>query len=301
MKELEQFENFMLNHGKSPVTVKGTVSDVTEFMSIMDIRTIEDIDVLKPLDIEDYLSEIREKGCSDNTRKTKVARVRVFFNFLFEKELIHRNVMHGVTIKAGNAEIIEFSRNDIVKMLNNAKSIRDYTIIFTLFGTGMRVRELVGLKTNNVLPDGRVQVLGKGNKYRMIHCSIEVTDKILYYIEKTSAIRKNSPYVFVTSSGNKVDQSNIDGMLKHLAEQCQINNWEHFSAHKIRHAYAKYALNVLKIPLDVISKNLGHTDVAITSRIYATTNEERVREYVDAIDAGRMFGRKDFKFGDNGE
>lgn len=296
MKELEQFENFMLNHGKSVTTVKGTVSDVKEFMRIMEIESIEDIDALKPLDIEDYLSAIRENGCSDNTRKTKAARIRVFFNFLFDKELISRNIMRGITIKAGNAEIVEFSRNDIVKLLNNANSLRDYTMIYTLFGTGMRVSEMVGLKTKNVLADGRIQVLGKGNKFRVIHCAKEVCEKIFEYVKATENERKESPYVFVTSNAKQVDKRNIDAMLKNLAKQCNLDHCEHFSAHKIRHTYARYALNVLHIPLDVISKNLGHSDVAITSKVYATTNEERVREYIDTIDAGRMFGRKDREF-----
>jgi len=296
IKEVDQFKNYMLNHGKSATTVSNTVSDVKEFLSIMEIDSLDAIKELKPLDIEDYLSEIRERGNSDNTRKTKVARVRVFFNFLFDNDLIDKNVMRGQKIKCGIPEIVEFKHSDVVKVLNNANSIREYTILHTLMGTGMRVSELVELKCDKVFKDSRVQVFGKGNKWRMIQCPEKVISVLLDYIEKTKDIRGNSPYVFVTKNGNKLDRSNITSMLKDMAERAKIDNFEHFSAHKVRHMYGMYALNDLKIPLDVVSKNLGHSSVAITSQIYAKTNTERVKEYIDGVNENTFFGRKEHTF-----
>jgi len=55
IKEVDQFKNYMLNHGKSATTVSNTVSDVKEFLSIMEIDSLDAIKELKPLDIEDYL------------------------------------------------------------------------------------------------------------------------------------------------------------------------------------------------------------------------------------------------------
>ena len=72
-------------------------------------------------------------------------------------------------------------------------------------------------------------------------------------------------------------------------------------SHKIRHTYATYCLNVLKIPIDIISKNLGHADVAVTSKIYAKTNAERTREFLDRVDEGRFFGRKELEFDERGK
>ena len=299
IKEVDQFKNYMLNHGKSEITVRNTVPDVKEFLSIMEIDSTEKIVDLTPLDIEDYLSEIRENGCSDNTRKTKVARVRMFFNFLFTQNIIQKNIMVGQRIKFGIPEIIDFPHSDVVKILNQCEDIELYTILHTLMGTGMRISELIKLRCDKILKDNRLQVFGKGDKWRPIECPSEVTRVLFDYIEKTKDIRGKSQYVFVTKTGNKMDASNIRKDLKKKAESAKIDNWESFSPHKVRHMYGDYCLNELHIPIDVVSKNLGHADVAITSKIYARTNGERIREYIGGINENTFFGRKEHSFDDN--
>lgn len=296
MTEVEQFKKYMLNHGKSEVTVKNTIPDIKEFLSIMEIDSIEKLNGLRPLDIEDYLSDIRERGLSENSRKTKVARVRMFFNFLFSNGLIDKNIMVGQKVKCGIPEIVEFTHAEVVRVLNQSENIREYTILHTLMGTGVRVSELVNLRCDKVFNDSRIQVLGKGNKWRTVECPQEVVTVLQNYINVTEKFRGSSPYVFMTRNGNPIGRLEINRILKNMASRAKIDNWEKFSAHKVRHMYGEYGLNTLKLSLDVISKNLGHSSVAITSQIYAKTNKERIKEQISGINETSFFGRKEHYF-----
>lgn len=296
---LDGFRDYILNTHKSPEkTAQNTIPDVREFLSIMEIDSINKLSALKVSDIQKYLTALRTRNLQDGTRKVKVARVRMFFNYLMQMEYITKNIMFGQKVVAADAEVTRFSHSDVVKILNQAKNITEHAILHTLMGTGMRIDELVSLTCDKVLNDSRVQVLGKGKKWRTIECPSEVTRVLFDYIEKTKTIRGKSPYVFITRTGNKMDRSNISDELKDMAKRAKVDNWEQFSPHKVRHMYGDYCLNDLHIPIDVISKNLGHADVAITSRIYAKTNKERIREYVDEINNKTFFGRKEHNFDD---
>lgn len=294
---LDGFKNYILNRNKSAKkTAQNSVPDVREFLSIMQIKSLDDILALKVSSVQKYLTAINSRNLKDGTRKVKVARVRTFFNYLMEMEYISKNVMKGQKVSASDAEVTWFPHADIVKVLNQAKNITEYTILHTLMGTGMRISELVTLTCDKVLKDNRIQVFGKNAKWRMIVCPESVTNVLFDYIEKTKEIRGKSPYVFVTRNGKMMDRSNIGKDLKDMAKRANIDNWEYFSPHKVRHVYGDHCLNDLHIPIDVISMNMGHANVAITSKIYAKTNKERIREYVDEINPKQFFGKKEPTF-----
>ena len=294
---LDGFKNYILNKNKSAKkTAQNSVPDVREFLSIMQIKSLDDILVLKVSNVQKYLTDINSRNLKDGTRKVKVARVRMFFNYLMEMEFINKNIMTGQKVSAADAEVTWFPHADIVKVLNQAKNITEYTILHTLMGTGMRISELATLTCDKVLKDNRIQVFGKNAKWRMIVCPESVTNVLFDYIEKTKEIRGKSPYVFVTRNGKMMDRNNMGKSLKDMAKRANIDNWEYFSPHKVRHVYGDYCLNDLHIPIDVISMNMGHANVAITSKIYAKTNKERIREYVDDINPKQFFGKKEPTF-----
>jgi site-specific recombinase XerD len=99
MKELEGYRNYLLNRHKSKQSsLNNIIGDIKQFLSIMKIDTLDQLKQLKKIDIEKYLSSIRNSGNSDNTRKTKMARVRMFFNYLFEYDLIQKNITTSIKV-----------------------------------------------------------------------------------------------------------------------------------------------------------------------------------------------------------
>lgn len=303
IKQVRLFEMWLRTNSKSKKekSIQNVMRDVREFISLMEIKSIDDIKNLVPTDVQLYLSKLSDNGNCDNTMKTKLARVRIFFNYLFEYEEIQKNIMKGKKVRCSDPSVQLFPHSDILKVMNAAKNLRDYVMMHTLIGTGIRIDELLNLECSKVFKDSRIQVFGKGAKWRIVECLPKVTDVLLDYIEKTKAIRKGSKLVFCTKSGREIAQNNVLNSFKKMAQAANIPNWQEFSAHKARHDYGDYALNVLKVPIDVISKNMGHASVAVTSKFYAHTSAERTREYLEKIDEGRFFGRKELAFDDSGK
>jgi integrase/recombinase XerD len=303
MKELDDYCDYMLNRHKSkPTSLNNIVGDIKQFLSIMEIDTLDQLKQLKKIDIEKYLSAIRNLGNSDSTRKTKVARIRMFFNYLFEYDLIQKNITNSIKVICNEkSDKSLFSHSDAVKVLNKTRTKEEYVLLNTLLGTGIRIDELVNLECENI-QDERIYVLGKGNKHRWVYCIQKVTDVLKDYIETTKEIR-NSNYVFFSRKFPKTHIAicTVSKIIKECAELSEIVNWKKFSAHKFRHIYAMYSLNVLNIPIDVVSKNLGHSDVSVTSRTYAEADKERVRDYFTNVNERGILGRKTFDFSEGEE
>lgn len=303
IKQVKLFEMWLRTNSKSKndKSIQNVMRDIREFISLMEIKSVDDIKALVPTDVQMYLSKLSDNGNCDNTMKTKLARVRIFFNYLFDYEEIQKNIMKGKKVRCGDASVQLFPHSDILKIMNAAKTLRDYVMMHTLIGTGIRIDELLGLECDKVFNDSRIQVFGKGGKWRIVECLPKVTDVLMDYIVKTEKSRHGSKLVFTTANGKELAQSNVLVSFKKMAEAANVPNWEKFSAHKARHDYGDYALNTLKIPIDVISKNMGHANVAVTSKFYAHTSAERTREYLGKVDEGRFFGRKELEFDDSGK
>jgi site-specific recombinase XerD len=298
MKELDGYRTYMMNQHKymSKTSIDNIIGGIKEFLRIMQIDTIDQLKMLKRVDIETYISKIKEKN-SDNTNKTKMARVRMFFNYLFENDLIDKNIAAGKKIVCGEIDRLEFSHSDGVKVLNQVKNERDYVLLNTLLGTAIRISSLISLECKNI-DDSGIYVHAKGDKYSWVFCVKKVTDALHSYIENTKNERGESKYVFFSDETDYgyISKSCVNNIIKKYAEKAQIKNWEHFSAHKFRHIAANYALNEQGIPIDVVSKNLMHSSVAVTSKIYAKAKDERVKEYYSNAKEKGILGRKEFKF-----
>lgn len=311
MNELEMFLANMKNLGKTESSIKTAKSFVGEFIRFVGKENMSDI---SRTDVDKYLSYLIEKGNSDSSRKTKLNYVRMFFTYLEDREIAPKNIVKNMKVDAAKREVVCPEIEDAKKLLYEAiNNIDDFAIYYTLLTSGIRVSELIGLKVSDVHSDGIV-VFGKGKKERFVNLQSKTIEVLEEYIEKTrdrlkvvsrdefeekrsgryrfyknynsylesinSSIKFN--YVFLTNTGSKMNNVGIDRRLKALARKAGVNE-EIVSAHKIRHVYAT---NLLEqgVDVDVISKLLGHSNIAITHAVYAKTSSRRMKNAVDSVD-----------------
>ena len=155
---------------------------------------------------------------------------------------------------------------------------RDRAMLETLYATGLRVSELVGLKLHEVNYDmGVIRVFGKGSKERLVPLGEEAIDWLRAYLgEARPALLsgRQSDDLFVTARGSGMTRQAFWQLIKRYAVLAGINP-ERLSPHVLRHAFATHLLNH-GADLRVVQMLLGHADIS-TTQIYTHVARERLK------------------------
>jgi len=156
--------------------------------------------------------------------------------------------------------------------------LRDRAMLETLYASGLRVSELVGLKRSQVTIDaGFVRVLGKGSKERLVPLGEEAIDWIRRYLSAARprlAGDSKSDHVFVTARGGPMTRQAFWALIKRYAVVAGIPAAT-LSPHVLRHAFATHLLNH-GADLRVVQLLLGHADITTTT-IYTHVARERLK------------------------
>jgi integrase/recombinase XerD len=159
-----------------------------------------------------------------------------------------------------------------------ALGLRDKAMLETIYASGLRVSELVGLKVQQVSLDmGVVRVLGKGAKERLTPLGEEALDWIQRY-EKGARREilgaRRSDALFVTGRGASMSRQAFWGLVKRYAARAGVRSA--ISPHTLRHAFATHLINH-GADLRVVQLLLGHADIS-TTQIYTHVARERLKK-----------------------
>jgi integrase/recombinase XerD len=149
--------------------------------------------------------------------------------------------------------------------------LRDRAMLETLYATGLRVSELVALKTFEVNLDANVvRVLGKGSKERLVPLGEEAAHWISVYIKQ----RKSGPNaLFVTERGSGMTRQAFWYLIRRYGARAIPG--KKLSPHVLRHAFATHLVNH-GADLRVVQLLLGHADIS-TTQIYTHVARERLK------------------------
>ena len=157
--------------------------------------------------------------------------------------------------------------------------LRDRAMLETLYATGLRVSELVGLKRSQIKLDaGVVRVLGKGSKERLVPLGEEAVDWLQRYFDRARpalAGTRKDDHVFLTARGGPMTRQAFWALIKRHAAVAGIPGAT-LSPHVLRHAFATHLLNH-GADLRVVQLLLGHADITTTT-IYTHVARERLKQ-----------------------
>ncbi|MGE0111377.1 site-specific tyrosine recombinase XerD [Aquabacterium sp.] len=156
--------------------------------------------------------------------------------------------------------------------------LRDRAMLELLYASGLRVSELVTLKSVHVgLSENVLRITGKGSKERLVPFGVEASDWLTRYLGQARAQilgGRVSDALFVTGRGDAMSRQMFWKLVKKYALHAGIT--QHLSPHTLRHAFATHLLNH-GADLRVVQMLLGHADIS-TTQVYTHVARERLRQ-----------------------
>jgi integrase/recombinase XerD len=160
----------------------------------------------------------------------------------------------------------------------SARGIRDRAILEMLYGTGLRVSELIALRLSDVhREEGVVRALGKGNKQRIVplgKLGIAALEQYLAGARGSLLGPRQSPWMFVSRRGARLTRQSIWRLLRHYGRQAGIR--KSVTPHLLRHSFATHLL-ARGADLRSLQMMLGHADIS-TTQIYTHVVAARLQE-----------------------
>ncbi len=268
--DLDQFFTFLNNPEKlipAPASVITYPSQITHYH------------------IRNWMVELMNQNIIARSINRKIATLRKYFKFLLQEGIIEVNPASKISapkIPKNLPVIVEDAR--LIQMLDDNevfgddfKGLRDKLVIEMLFGTGMRLSELLGVKETDInVYEGTVKVLGKRNKERIIPVNKELKLLIAEYQElkkKQEFSANNSLTLIVTDKGANAYAKMIYLIVQKYLSYISTQNKR--SPHVLRHTFATSLLN-RGADLNAIKELLGHANLSAT-QIYTHNSVERLK------------------------
>jgi integrase/recombinase XerD len=235
-------------------------------------------------DLLDYLSGSVGKGARPRTTARLLSSLRRFYGYLVREEKIKTDPTTLIdSPKLGRPLPKSLSEEQVEKLLESPDvtkplGLRDRAMLETLYATGLRVSELVGLTLSQVsLTQGVVRVIGKGDKERLVPLGEEAISWISRYLaEGRSRLVKSrsTDALFTTARGGPMTRQAYWHNLKGHTRKAGIDA-KKLSPHTLRHAFATHLLNH-GADLRVVQMLLGHADLS-TTQIYTHVAQARLK------------------------
>jgi site-specific recombinase XerD len=289
--------------GSSPQTIDSYRYGFMRFLDFLhevkslpaDRVAISDLTYDNVRDFLGWLQDVHHNSVS--TRNQRQAALKSFVKYLMYEYPDYLNEYQrilAIPVKKCLKPEIAFLKSNGVKLLigqpdtETRTGLRDYAILATLFTTGIRVSELIGLRVKDIsLQDPYTMLVhGKGNKYRYVQITKYLAPIINRYLLENGydCPEKMSEWLFLNHMGHKFTRQGINYLVKKYAMMAHNVSPElisdDFSPHKMRHSAAMSLLDA-GVDLIYIRDLLGHVSVK-TTEIYIRTDARLKREAIEA-------------------
>ncbi len=239
---------------------------------------------INPHLVRSYLGDLYFNNLAKTSISRRLAAWRSFYRYLVREGLVSKNPLSSVASLKLEKKLPNYLFVDDCKALmeapqpDNPLALRDKAILETLYSSGIRVGEMMGLDTDDLdLGRGELRVMGKGSKERLAPLGSYAIEALGNYLGKARPILvKNNPdkALFVNNRGYRLSDRGIRKIIKKYAAGLGLQG--NVSPHTLRHTFATHMLDG-GADLRVVQELLGHKNLS-TTQIYTHLTKERLRE-----------------------
>ncbi|MCS7234183.1 MAG: tyrosine recombinase XerC [Synergistetes bacterium] len=262
LRELALFKGF------SEHTLKAYSSDICEFLSFLEDRSLE----LNRYTLWEYRDYLSSQGYERSSIARKLSSLRSFLRFLREKGFLKESLERVLKNPRMNRSLPKaLSVEEVEKLISSALDSRERAIVEFIYATGVRVGELVSLNWSDIdWINEIVRVVGKGGKERIVPIGSKALEALKAYGKESGM----SGPLFKNKNGDRLTARSVERIIRAMALRAGLKG--HVTPHVLRHSFATHLLEG-GADLRMVQEMLGHSSLA-TTQIYTKVTLERVKE-----------------------
>lgn len=279
----EYLEYLEVEKGLSQNTIDAYRRDLSFFLNFCESADAKEVTQIQRNHLNLYIRNLREENYSPTSVMRKIASLRGFFKWLCANEICVQNPtltleQPKIPRKLPKVMTIADIENIFKEDLNKTQRL----IVELLYGCGLRVSELVNLKTNNLdLSASYLKCSGKGSKERLVPIGNKAKEALKDYFEYREFLVKkyylDTKKLLISDSGRFLNRQDVYNFIHEQGKKIHKN----ISPHTLRHSFATHLLEN-GADLRIVQELLGHSDVS-TTQLYTHISKKRLKEVYFSI------------------
>ncbi len=257
----------------SPHSITAYRHDLDQFQSYLHgFYSVDEVEASTSEMIRSWVIDLLDQKMNPKSVNRKLSALKTYFKYLVKKGVVENNPLQKVISPKTSKRLPSFiEKEDMASLFSNYtigndfNQIRDNLLLELLYGTGMRLSELIQLKISDYNQyQSTVKVLGKRKKERIIPLSTHLNQKMTNYIDVLKSIfsdcEPNTP-IFVTDKMKKMYPKMVYRIVHSYLEM--VSTIDKKSPHVLRHTFATHMLDN-GADINAIKEILGHANLAAT-------------------------------------
>ena len=279
-------DSLLVERGLSPETARAYQSDLAAFRDYLTPAERTRPGTIDRKRLTGFLLDGRKQGLKPTTLARRLVAVKMFYRFLVDEGEIQSDpaaVLDSPRLWRHLPEI--YSPEQIDRLLRapdhkTVKGRRDGAMLDLMYACGLRVSELVTLRTDQLhFDEGYIRVMGKGRKERLVPVAASTAKTVRAWIDRDRPTLVRAPtesgaVVFLSVRGRPLTRARVWQIIRDLGVEAGLPGNLH--PHTLRHSFAGHLLSA-GAPLRAIQEMLGHADIA-TTQIYTHVDQQRLKQ-----------------------
>lgn len=278
-KYIDKFLSYLeIEKNYSPHTLLNYTVDLEEFVGFLGNTALNSIDYSV---LRRFLAQLRAKNLKPRSIARKLSSLRSFFKFLQREKIMSSNPAALLVTPKLDKPLPHFlSEQETIKIIDapsddKISQLRDKAIFETLYSTGIRVSELVGLDLEDIdFISNIIRVMGKGKKERLVPIGDKALEAIQHYIDQRP---QKVDILFLNKNSTRLTARSVCNIVNKYVHQQAIA--QHVTPHMFRHSFATHLLNH-GADLRSVQELLGHVNLS-TTQIYTHLTTDKLKKVYD--------------------